>query len=195
VFSITVATTPTELLGRYPAHSYQVNRRMVDVLRQACRDGASAVGDLVHTISLAFAAVHDLGALKPRHDVMDHCLPFRHSLNTSDIHEVLSDLTKTAVVTRLLESTTGFPTAEFETIVRTRVERFGFVPDEHTDYLDEASRTVWENGLEFYWSLSIDEVALIWDVAACQHEHARGRPRPTSVLESLNADAAMQLTR
>ncbi|GLZ60911.1 hypothetical protein Misp05_44870 [Micromonospora sp. NBRC 107095] len=102
------------------------------------------------------------------------------------MHEILSGLTKQAAIVRLTKGAKAFPFDEFEKIIAARSARFAFRPAASRGYLDAASQAVWQNALEFYSELTVEEVAMVWDIAAGQHEEARGRKYDVRVLEELS---------
>jgi hypothetical protein len=174
--------TPLESLGRFSG--YQPNYSILPYLRGLlAQDDDLTLREFILDTALRFMHRYKLILPFPRHDFMDHNLPFAVPLNISQIHETFADLVKRATSNFIRDIKEDFP---FDFLDRTLLAReqydaYDFCDD--IDYVYEFGPRVWQVTTDFYSQVGRQNSQRIWSAACRLHYEMRGVPHAGDFLE------------
>jgi hypothetical protein len=168
------AQNASERLGKMP--SYTPNYVIISHLRDMLAQDDARLRTSILETEVRFLEHHGLTVPFPRHDFMDHLLPFEHPLNISQIHETFADLAKRASLNYIYDIHEPFPYGFLDETLLARLEfdHYDFYDD--LEYVYEFAPQVWHATTAFYREIGREETMRIWKVACRLHYELRGIP-------------------
>lgn len=128
-------------------------------------------------LSCAFMKRHGLARHFPRHDVMDHTLPFADPLTTSQIDEVFADLVKRCTLDFLTGAgSSNFPVDFLMLTIQARAQHDGYEYEPDLAYLLDTGPVVWMATRRFYQEVGREATRRIWDIGCRLHYELHDRP-------------------
>jgi hypothetical protein len=145
-------------------------------LRGLAAHGDDALRNMFRRFSTEFMTKHELTGHFPRHDVMDHTLPFEEPLTISQADEVFADLVKRCTLDFVLGAQVDRLPADFLMLtIHARAELDGYDYEPDVAYLLEAGTVVWEATQRFYGEVGREATRRTWDVGCRLHYELNGR--------------------